>query len=55
LLTVEVGFSVWASQALVAIVEQFAQASEVSAAEPISEVEWDLVLEEEYEVFSLSV
>jgi hypothetical protein len=44
-LTVEVGQSVWASRALVAVVEQFAQASRLSAAEPISEVEWDVASE----------
>jgi hypothetical protein len=46
-LTVEVGQFVWASRALVAVVEKFAQASRVSAAEPISEVEWDVAFEVE--------
>jgi hypothetical protein len=43
----EAGLSEWASQALVAAVEQLAHASWVSAAEPISEVEWDLAFEVE--------
>jgi hypothetical protein len=47
MLTVEVGMSVWASRALVVVVEWFAQASRVSAAEPISEVECDLAYEVE--------
>jgi hypothetical protein len=42
MLTVEGGLSVWASWVLVAVVEQFAQLSWVSAAESVSEVEWDL-------------
>jgi hypothetical protein len=46
-LIVEVGLSVWASQALVAVEEQFALASRVSAVEPISEVECDLTVEVE--------
>jgi hypothetical protein len=46
-LTVEAGLSEWASQASVAIAERFAQASRVSAAEPISEVEWDSAFEVE--------
>jgi hypothetical protein len=54
-LTVEVGLSVWASRALVALVEQFAQASRVLAAERVSEVEWDLAFEVEKEVFFLLV
>jgi hypothetical protein len=37
-LTVEAGLSAWASQALVAVAEQFAQASRVSTVEPISEL-----------------
>jgi hypothetical protein len=40
---------------LVAVAEQFAQASRVSAAEPVSEVKWDLVFEEEQEVFSVGM
>jgi hypothetical protein len=46
-LTVDAGLSVWASQALVAVAEQFAQESRVSTAEPIHELEWYLVFEEE--------
>jgi hypothetical protein len=46
-LIVEVGLSVWASQTLVAVEEQFALASRVSAVEPISEVECDLTVEVE--------
>jgi hypothetical protein len=54
-LTVEVGQSAQASLALTTVVEQFVQASLVSAVEPIFEVERELVSEVEYELFSLLV
>jgi hypothetical protein len=40
---------------LVVVVEEFAQTSRVSAVEPISEVEWELASEVEWEPFSLLV
>jgi hypothetical protein len=55
MLTAVVGQSVWASTMLVAVVEQSAQASRVSAVEPISKVEWELISEVEWEHYSLLV
>jgi hypothetical protein len=46
------GKPVWASPMLAIVVEQFSWASRVSAAEPISEVKWELVSKVKWEPFS---